>query len=118
MPRLWNILITPRAVVEYGPQSPAKLELVHVRGLVCKRCADEAWRAMDTVPDHKVLHYNPADDRFMVTYRHAMDGAALDRAVQSVVTYRRVRWVLGLPMRLLGLPRKRRPTSLPDSLFP
>ena len=108
MPKLWNILVTPKAVVEYGSPDPSKLELVHVRGLACRRCADRVWQAMDQVPDHKVLHYNPQDDRFMVTYRRAMDEVALNRAVQSVVSFRLARWWLGLPMRLLGLPRRRR----------
>ena len=102
MIKWWNIFVTPRVLAE-RTAAPGEAATVRVRGIVCGRCAQRARQAMDRVAGHRVARYNPADGRFEVAHQGALDEAALDYAVQRVVLFRRLRWWLGRPARLLRL---------------
>ncbi len=102
MIKWWNIFVTPRVLAERTAY-PGGTAAVRVRGIVCGRCAQRARQAMDRVAGHRVVRYNPTDGRFEVAHQGALDEAALGRAVQRVVLFRRLRWWLGRPARLLRL---------------
>ena len=110
----WNIFIPPRVVIRKAAEATmaptnmpqAKLVEVVVLGLVSQREVQETREAINTVPGHRVIAHHSEKGQFLVTYRYEVDRAALDRAVQPVMRFWAARWVLGLPLWLLRLPRR------------
>ena len=109
VPRWLNLFVSPRVVVRSGPGGPmdkAKMARVFVLGLLTESEVKGWWEAMDTVPGHKVMSFNRDETGYLVTYRYEPDEKALNTAVGKAVRYRGLRLLLGLPLRLLGLPRR------------
>jgi hypothetical protein len=109
VPKWLNVFVSPRIVVRSGPGGPmdkAKMVRVFALGLLAESEV-KLWReAIDTVPGHRVMSFNSNETGYLVTYRYEPDEQALNKAVANVVRYRGIRLLFGLPLRLLGLPRR------------
>ncbi|MDA1215954.1 MAG: hypothetical protein O2812_03675 [Chloroflexi bacterium] len=109
MPRWLNLFVSPRVIVRPGPGGPmdkAKLVRVFGLGILTEPEVKRWWEAMDTVPGHKVMSFNKDETGYLVTYRGEPDEQALNNTISKVARYRSLRLFLGLPLRLLGLPRR------------
>ena len=109
MPTWLNLFVSPRVVVRPGPGGPmdkAKLIRVFALGIFDEPEVKRWSEAMDTVPGHKVMSFNKEETGYLVTYRREPDEQALNNAINKVVRYRSLRLFLGLPLRLVGLPRR------------
>jgi hypothetical protein len=84
----------------------AKMVRVFALGILTDSEAELWWEAMDMVSGHKVLSYNKDEAGYLVTYHREPDEKALNKAISNVARYRSLRQFLGLPLRLLGLPRR------------
>jgi hypothetical protein len=84
----------------------AKLIRVFALGIFDEPEVKRWSEAMDTVPGHKVMSFNKEETGYLVTYRREPDEQALNNAINKVVRYRSLRLFLGLPLRLVGLPRR------------
>jgi hypothetical protein len=109
VPTWLNLFVSPRVVVRPGPGGPmdkAKLIRVFALGIFDEPEVKRWSEAMDTVPGHKVMSFNKEETGYLVTYRREPDEQALNNAINKVVRYRSLRLFLGLPLRLVGLPRR------------
>lgn len=109
VPKWLNLFVSPRVVVRPGPggaMDKAKMVRVFALGILAESEVKLWWEAMDTVPDHKVLSFNKDETGYLVTYHREPNEQALNKAISNVARYRSLRLFLGLPLRLLGLPRR------------